>query len=35
VNENASLADIDACVDLLAAFLEEAGSQSYAYRLDS
>ncbi|HEU0164692.1 MAG TPA: M20/M25/M40 family metallo-hydrolase [Thermomicrobiales bacterium] len=34
VNESASIADIDACVDLLAAFLEEAGSQSYAYTLD-
>lgn len=33
VNETASLADIDATIDLLVAFLEAAGSRSYAYDL--
>lgn len=33
VNETASLADIDATIDLLAAFLEAAGSRSYGYDL--
>ncbi|HWV23230.1 MAG TPA: M42 family metallopeptidase [Thermomicrobiales bacterium] len=33
VNEMASLADIDACVDLLARFLEAAGSRSYNYEV--
>ena len=33
VNEMASVADIQACVDLLAAFLREAGSRSYGYEV--
>ena len=33
VNETASLADIDATISLLVAFLEAAGSRSYAYDL--
>ena len=33
VNETASIADIDACIDLLARFLEEAGSRSYGYTI--
>lgn len=33
VNETASLADIDATIDLLVAFLETAGSRSYAYTI--
>ncbi|MGC4191921.1 MAG: M42 family metallopeptidase [Thermomicrobiales bacterium] len=33
VNETASIADIEATIDLLAAFLEAAGSRSYGYEL--
>ncbi len=33
VNETASISDIDACIDLLARFLEEAGSRSYGYTI--
>lgn len=33
VNETASLADIEATIDLLVAFLESAGSRSYGYEL--
>ena len=33
VNEMAAISDIQACVDLLAAFLQEAGQRSYAYSL--
>ena len=33
VNEMASIDDIQASVDLLAAFLREAGSRSYAYEI--
>lgn len=33
VNETASLADIEATIDLLVAFLEAAGTRSYAYTL--
>jgi len=33
VNETASIADIDACVDLLTRFLEEAGTRAYGYTL--
>ncbi|MGI8484636.1 MAG: M42 family metallopeptidase [Thermomicrobiales bacterium] len=33
VNETASITDIDACIELLARFLEEAGSRSYGYTI--
>lgn len=34
VNEMASTADIQACIDLLAAFIQAAGSRDYGYSLD-
>lgn len=35
VNEMAAIGDIDACVDLLARFLEDAGSRTYSYAIDA
>jgi endoglucanase len=34
VNEMATVSDIDATIQLLARYLESAGSQSYEYTLD-
>lgn len=35
VNEMASVTDIQACVDLLAQFLREAGTRDYGYQLST
>lgn len=35
VNEMAAISDFDACVNLLARFLEAAGSRSYGYTIDA